>query len=324
MIELIAETQFWPYKKPFRIASGVMETVDLVDVTLNSGGYSGRGEGIGIPYKGETAESMLADIEGVRADIEAGATREDLQSLLPHGGARNALDCAYWDLECKQDGQTIWQKIHRTPRSLSTVYTVGIDTLDAMAADARSATTDIVKVKVDGHAAVQQVKAVRTARPDIRIIIDANRSLGDVDLPETLKDLSDLRVEMVEQPYEMGDDAKLDGIKSPIPLCADESCLTLDDLDAVAPYYDMINIKLDKTGGLTHALELAQAAKARGLKLMVGCMAGTSLSMAPAFVIGQDCVFVDIDGPLLMKDDRDAGLIYNRGTVSAPTPALWG
>ena len=324
MINLIAKPRSWPYKKPFRIASGIMKTVDTVDVTLTQAGFSGHGEGIGMSYKGETSETILADIERVRADIEAGATRQQLQSLLPHGGARNALDCAYWDLECKRDQLSIWQKLGRAPRDLTTVYTIGIDTLEAMAADAASASVSILKIKIDGDAGLLQVRAVREARPDARIIVDANRSLRHTDLSSLLAALHELGVEMVEQPLEMGEDSRLEGFVSPIPLCADESCLTLDDLDTVAPYYDFINIKLDKTGGLTHALDLAEAAKARGLKLMVGCMAGTSLSMAPAFVVGQDCVFVDIDGPLLMKSDRASGMKYLNGNVSPPSSALWG
>lgn len=323
-MELRVEACSWPYKKPFKIASSIFDTVDFLDVTLSRDGFVGRGEGIGIPYKGETPESMIPQIENARAEIEAGATREDLATLLPHGGARNALDCAFWDFECKQTGQSIWQKLGIEPHPVQTVYTIGIDDLDKMALDAKSASTKLLKIKVDGADAIDQVRVVRNARPDVSIIVDANRSLGSLDIEKVLHEMQVLGVEMVEQPVEMGCDSDLAGIASPVPLCADESCLTSDDLDTIEPYYDLVNIKLDKTGGLTHALELADEAKKRGLKLMVGCMAGTSLSMAPAFVIGQSCVYVDIDGPLLMKSDRDPAMIYTHGEVQIPDRRLWG
>ena len=323
-MELLVDSCSWPYKKPFKIASSLFETVDFVDVSLRADSATGRGEGIGTPYQGETPASMIEQIESVRSDIEAGASRADLQDLLPHGGARNALDCAFWDLECKEAGQSIWQKLGIDHHPLQTVYTIGIDSLEKMATDAMSAPTKLLKIKVDGSLAVDQVKAVRRSRPDVRLIVDANRSLGSIDIEKALYEMHAAGVEMVEQPVEMGHDSDLEGLTSPIPLCADESCLTIEDLDRVDPYYDMVNIKLDKTGGLTHALKLAADAQQRGLKLMVGCMAGTSLSMAPAFVIGQSCVFVDLDGPLLMKSDRPAAMQYHDGQVEAPSQQLWG
>lgn len=324
MADVETKALSWPYKKPFKIASALYDTVDFVDVTISSNGHHGRGEGIGIPFQGETPETMLSDIAQVETDLKWGATRDDIQHLMTNGGARNAIDCALWDLECKQAETTIWDRLQITPKPLTTVCTIGIDHIEQMAADAKTAASSILKIKVSGEAALDQVKAVRHARPDARLIVDANRSLGQVDLPPLLIELDKLGVEMLEQPVEMGQDHVLDGLSSPIPLCADESCLTVPDLNRIEPYYDMVNIKLDKTGGLTHALELADEALSRNLALMVGCMAGTSLSMAPAFVVGQFCRYVDIDGPLLMKQDRDAAMTYDDGIVGAPQPELWG
>jgi L-alanine-DL-glutamate epimerase-like enolase superfamily enzyme len=314
----------WPFRKPFRIASGTLETVDFLTVTLRCGDITGQGEGIGVLFRGETLESMREDAEGVRLALEGGADRTDLQMLLHAGGARNAIDCALWDLECKMAGVSIWEKTGLAATALQTVYTIGIDDPPAMMADAQASRARILKIKIAGPGGVDHVRLIRKARPDARLIVDANRSLSRNGLEAILGDLAAEGVEMLEQPLQPGEDKSLVDLKSPIPLCADESCLTRGDLGTVASLYDMINIKLDKTGGLTEALALAKAAQERGLSLMVGCMAGTSLSMAPAFVIGQMCSFVDLDGPLLMASDRDPGMTYLNDEVLPPRPDLWG
>jgi L-Ala-D/L-Glu epimerase len=323
-ITMTVATDRWPFRKPFRIASGTLETVDFLTVTLRQGEATGQGEGIGILFRGETLDSMREQVESVRRALAGGAGRLDIQSLLPPGGARNAIDCALWDLECKQAGQTIWDRLGVAAKPLQTVYTIGIDAPEPMVADARSSPARTLKIKIAGVEGLDLVRMIRQARPDARLIVDANRSLTEDSLHAVIEGLVAAGVEMLEQPLQPGQDDRLAGIEAPILLCADESCLTRYDLSTVAPYYDMINVKLDKTGGLTEALALAQAARENGLSLMVGCMAGTSLSMAPAFVIGQMCTYVDLDGPLLMARDRDTRMAYLNDEVHAPPKALWG
>ena len=249
----------------------------------------------------------------------------ELQKLLPAGGARNAIDAALWDLEAKTSATTVWAMAGIVPRALQTVYTIGIDHRDAMVAQAEQAVGyPLLKVKLDGHEVIEKIGAIRRVRPDARIVVDANQSWTFAELLEFAPALGRLRIEMIEQPLPAGADGDLEGYESPVPLAADESCLTLADLDLAEARYALINIKLDKAGGLTHALELATAARDRGLGLMVGCMAGSSLAMAPAFVLGCVCDLVDIDGPLLQTHDRLPGMAYANGLVSPPSPALWG
>ncbi len=323
-MKLTISPETWAYKKPFKIAYAVRTELPIVHVKLEDGVHSGQGEGIGVSYRGETQATILADLERARAAVEAGIDRDALQDLLPAGGARNALDCALWDLECKRSGKSIWELTGLAPKPVRTVYTVSVDDPEVMAAEAATGPSTALKIKLDATTPVERVAAVRAARPDASLIIDANQSWTMGILHAAAPELAKLGVEMIEQPLPAGGDEALNGYQGPVPIGADESCQTAEDLEGLASGYSVVNIKLDKTGGLTGALALAEAAKAKGYQLMVGCMAGTSLSMAPAFVVAQLCRFVDIDGPLLHASDRDHPLIYDNGQVAAPTPQLWG
>lgn len=319
-------TESWPAARPFRITGHVWNSFESVVVELEHDGAVGRGEALGVFYANETAASLAAEIERVAERIEAGVDRAMLQDLLPAGGARNALDCALWDLEAKRRGRTIWELTGVAPKVLETVYTVGIEpTPEAMAAHAGAAAGQpLLKIKLDAHQPLERMQAIRRARPDARIVVDANQGWTFAQLQQLAPAFAELGVRMIEQPLPRGGDAQLEGYRSPVPLCADESCLHLAELGQAARRYQMVNIKLDKTGGLTHALELARQARERGLGLMVGNMCGSSLAMAPTFVVGCLCDFVDIDGPLLMKRDRRPGLRYDSGRVAVFGPELWG
>jgi L-alanine-DL-glutamate epimerase-like enolase superfamily enzyme len=325
-VKLSIHTESWPAARPFRITGHEWNSFDPVVVELSRDGVVGRGEGYGVYYANETAASMAAELERVADHVVAGIDRIGFQSLLPPGGARNAIDCAFWDLEAKSSGRSIWELTGVKPRVLETVYTIGIEsTPEAMAEHAASAASQpLLKVKLDGHQPLERIRAIRQARPDARIVVDANQGWNFEQLKSLAPAFADLGVQMIEQPLPRGGDAALEGYRSPVPLCADESCVHLGELDQAARRYQMVNIKLDKTGGLTHALELARAARDRGLGLMVGSMCGTSLAMAPTFVVGCLCDFVDIDGPLLMKRDRIPGMRYDGGSVQPPGPEVWG
>lgn len=325
-MRLKVESKSFPLEHPFRITGYTFETTNAVWVTLDDGEFVGRGEGVGVYYLNETVESMTGQIETIRKDIEAGTSRETLQQLLPPGGARNAIDCAIWDLEAKRSQSDVFALSGIESNSVQTVATIGIGSDEFMSMRARDFNEyQNLKIKLDAERPVERVQIVREARPDAKLIIDANQAWDRKLLESVLPELSKLGVEMIEQPVARGNDKDLTGIDSPIPLGADESCLSLSEYSGIAPYYQVINIKLDKCGGLTEALEIARMAKTDGKRLMVGNMTGTSLSMAPAFVIAQLCEFVDIDGPLLLKQDIDFGLQFQAGGwVSAPTPQLWG
>lgn len=286
----------------------------------------GRGEGMGVQYLGETVESMADQIRSISSEIEGGADRHQLLDLLPPGGARFAVDSALWDLEAQRTGISAWQVAGVTAKPVETVFTIGLeDEPQDMAAKALAADDiTLFKVKLSKDRPVERIEAIRNARPDSRLIVDVNQDWTIAELTEYVRPLQALGVLMLEQPLPRGADEQLDGFESSIPLCADESCQHIGELDKVLGRYQMLNIKLDKCGGLTHGLELADAASQRGLSLMIGCMGGTSLSMAPSHVIAQQCQFVDIDGPLLAKKDREGGLIYDHGTVSLPTARFWG
>ncbi len=325
-MKMTVETVRRPLAAPFVITGYTFTHLDAVWVTLENNGATGKGEGVGMYYLGENPATLSLELESVRDAVESGATRLDIQSLLPHGGARNALDCAYWDLECKATGQTIWQVLELTPQSLVTVATIGMGTPGEMAAKASAfANYPQLKVKLDGHQPLERLSAIRKARPEATLVIDVNQGWSMAELESYTPELSNLGVAMIEQPLARGADAELEGYHSPIPLGADESCLDLSEYEEAASRYDVINIKLDKCGGLTEALAIAQRARDEGKDLMVGNMTGTSLSMAPSHVIGQFCRFVDIDGPLLLASDIAEGLAYGEGGwVEAPSPTLWG
>ena len=267
---------------------------------------------------------MLAQAESVRADLEQGADREDLRLLLPPGGARNAIDCALWDLEAKLSGKSVWELTHILPHPTSTLMTVGIGTPEKMASDARLLKVRTIKVKLDDELPVERMAAIRQARPDAELVIDVNGGWTFSQLVELAPRMKELGVAMIEQPLPRGHDEALEGYEPPLVLCADESCLNLSEFEQAARRYQMINIKLDKTGGLTEALELAALAASRGIQLMVGNMMGTSLAMAPAFVIAQLCRYVDLDGALFIDGDREHPMRLTDGFLAAPSAALWG
>ena len=325
-MKLSMHIEEWELKQPFRITGKEWRTTEALVVQLADGGVVGRGEGGGVYYLDETAESMLAQVESVAHEICQGVSRRRLLELLPAGGARNAVDCALWDLEAKQTGKSIWQLTGVDPKPVTTVFTIGLEATPQAMADkaAAAAQYPVLKIKLDADRPFERLAAIRQARPDAALVVDANQGWSFDLLKEILPKCVDLNLAMIEQPLPRGHDQVLAGFESPIPLAADESCLDTSELDAAASLYDMINIKLDKTGGLTEALNLARAAKNQGCKLMVGNMVGTSLAIAPAFVIAQLCDFVDIDGPLLLKYDHPGGMTYRCGEVDVFDREFWG
>ena len=315
-----------PLHEPLVITGYSFSHLNTVWVTLERDGAIGRGEGTGSYYLGETQDSIVAAIDSIASALRGGLTREELQDLLPPGGARNAVDCALWDLECKTAGQTIWERLNLVPRELTTVATIGVSGAEVMSAHASQwSTYPHLKIKLSSESPVEKMRAIRDARPDATLVVDANQAWSFAELQEYLPALVDLDIAMIEQPLARGADSELEGFVSPIPLGADESCVSLAEYEEAAAKYDVINIKLDKCGGLTEALAIVEAAQKANTKLMVGNMTGSSLSMAPSFVVGQYCEFVDIDGPLLLQYDIDHGLRYTpEGRVSPPTTELWG
>ena len=325
-IEMEVVKRDFPLRAPFSITGHTFYTQHVVWVHLREGGYQGRGEASGVYYLGDTQDTMVDQLRGIKSAVEGGASRADIQKLLPPGGARNALDCAMWDLECKRQGARIWELVGFSPEPLITVATIGIGTVDEMARRAIEYTEfSKLKVKLDADAPLAKLRAIREARPDADIVIDVNQGWSREILIDALPELVDLQIAMVEQPLPRGEDDDLVGVDSPIPLGADESLLHLGEYSEIAPLYDVINIKLDKCGGLTEGLEIAKQAVSDGKKVMVGNMTGTSLSMAPSYVVGQLCQFVDIDGPILLERDIEHGLEYQPGgVVAAPSAELWG
>ena len=316
----------WAYASVFRISHTQYTQVATVVVELRDGDLVGRGEGIGVSYHGETPDKMMVQLENVRAELEANPSRESLQTLLPPGGALNAVDCAMWDLEAKRAGRRVWE-LAEIPAvaPTRTDFTLSLDTPEAMAASAgQRAAFSALKIKLGGEGDFERVAAIRKARPDANLIVDANQGWTENQLHEFTPKLAALGVTLIEQPLPVGGDEALRNYKSPVPLCADESCQTVDSLSDLVGKYDFVNIKLDKTGGLTGALALANAARTAGFKLMVGCMAGSSLSMAPAFVIAQLCEIVDLDGPLLFASDMPDAIEYVGDMMHPPVSKLWG
>lgn len=316
--------QPWAFKIPFNITGYRFTEVKVLLVEITEAGKTGRGEATGVYYLEETGDSMLAQAMIAKDELKNGLDRDGLANFMPAGGARNAIDCALWDLECKLSGKTIWQLTGIEPNNVYTVNTVGVESPDCMAATAKNCDTKKIKVKLDGHIPLERIKAVVDARPDAEIVVDVNQGWNFEQLKDLAPKFKTLGVKMLEQPLPRGKDSELEGYQSPIPLCADESCLESSELEAASRRYQMINIKLDKTGGLTEGLKLAKLAKEKGMGLMVGNMVGTSLAMAPGFVISQLCDFVDLDGALFLKEDRKNPMTYNGGVVTAPTQALWG
>ena len=324
-MQLAVRVEKWPYVTPFRITDYVFSGAEVVVVTLDDGGLMARGEGDGVYYRGETPDSIVRDIESVRGAIEAGASREALQSLLPPGGARNALDCAMWELDAQRAGKPVWTLAGLpSPRPLLTTFTIGAGTPPEMAATAKSYVgARAIKVKLTPENTADCIRAVRTARPDVWLGVDANRGFTRASLEALMPVLKECDVSLVEQPFALGHDGDLKCFQRSIPIAADESVQSAADLKAMVGLYDAINIKLDKCGGLTEGLLMAREAKKLGFKVMVGCMSGTSLAMAPAFVLGQLCDIVDLDAPTFLSRDREHAARYVHGEVFCPS-ALWG
>ncbi|MES2441869.1 MAG: N-acetyl-D-Glu racemase DgcA [Pseudomonadota bacterium] len=323
---LRAQHDSFALNRPFRISRGVRTRTEVITVTVGQGDAAGRGEGVPYPRYGESIESVLAEIEGVRGAIEGGADRQALLGLLEPGAARNAVDCALWDLEARQAGRTVAELIGApAPERLVSALTVVIDTPEAMAAAAAAiANAPLLKVKVDAHDPAAQIRAVRAVAPDAALIVDPNESWDEALLRAIEPLLVEAKVALLEQPVPADADAWLEGFTPAIPICADEAIHTVAELDTVARRYQVINIKLDKTGGLTAALELAQAARARGLGLMTGCMVSSSLSIAPALHIARLSDFADLDGPVWLSEDRPGGVRDEGGWMTPPEPGFWG
>lgn len=312
-------------RRPFKIAYHTFHHSELIRVTLEDGDLTGRGEGGGHPNLEQLADGK-AGILALASRIEQGLSRQELLGLMPRGPARNALDCALWDLECKRAGCRPWILAGLpAPTPLTTAYTVGIASLPEMVADA-VAMSDyrLLKLKVDGSSGFEVLRAVAEARPDAEFIIDANEGWQPDQLETFIEVAADHPVRLIEQPLARSADEALRGFRSPIPLAADESFQGLPDVERLANRYQVVNIKLDKIGGLTEALLAAQAAREAGLGVMVGCNGGTSLGIAPAYCLGLLCDYVDLDSPLLLARDRESALRYSDGQVHAPEATLWG
>ena len=312
---------------PFRISGFVFEEQEVIVVTLDDGLHSGRGEASGVYYLNDTAAAMEAAIEGVRGAIEAGIDRAALQSLLPPGGARNAVDCALWELEARRLSMPVWKLAALPPpQALVTTFTLGADDPAAMASGARKyAQARSLKLKLTGDLSLDnaRVQAVRAARPDVWMGVDANQGYSIEALDALIRMLLEADVSLLEQPLKRGREADLAGYKSSIPIAADESALSFGDLAGLKGRFDVVNIKLDKCGGLTEGLAMAREARRLGLQVMVGNMVGTSLAMAPAFVLGQLCDVVDLDGPIFLAADRTPSMTYLNGRAWSDD-TVWG
>ncbi len=316
-----------PLSAPFTITGYTFTDITVVVARVEDRGAAGQGEAAGVYYLGDDAAHMSSEVERVRADIEAGADREALRRLLPPGGARNALDCALWDLEARRLGQPVWRlaKLER-PRALLTTFTIPANDPGAMAAKAvEYAQARSLKLKLTGALPLdaERVRAVRKARPDTWIGVDANQGFSADSLTALMPDLVACKVKLVEQPFVRGREADLDGFRCPIPIAADESVQSLPDIEPLVGRFDVVNIKLDKCGGLTEGLAMAAEAQRLGLGVMVGNMVGTSLAMAPAFILGQLCDINDLDGTLFISRDREVTMSFDRGKVSYPDRG-WG
>ena len=323
---LTVRAETWPIAGSFTISRGTRTEAEVVIVEIAEGEAAGHAECVPYARYGETIAGAMNRIEGLRGAIADGLDRPALQAALPAGAARNALDCALWDLEAKRSGTPVWRLAGLAkPGPLTTAYTISLDTPEAMGeAAAANAGRPLLKAKLDGEAVVERVRAVRRGAPDARIVVDANEAWTADLLAEVGPLLHALGVEMIEQPLHADADGALDGMARPVPLCADESCHDSATVAALVGRYDLVNIKLEKSGGLTEALGLADAAEAAGLGIMVGCMIGTSLAMAPATLVAARARIVDLDGPLILARDRVPGIAYQGSVMDPPSPALWG
>ena len=314
-------------KSPFRISGYVFKATDAIVATITDNGHCGRGEAAGVYYTGDDLAHMLAEVERARDAIEAGADRAELQTLLPPGGARNALDCALWELEAAQRGMPAWQLAGiAEPKPVVTTFTLGADSPDQVVAGARAyASARAIKLKLTGEADadIARIEAVRAARPDVWLGVDANQGFARRDLDWLVEVLVTQRVSLLEQPLKRGGEVGLEGFESPVPIAADESALCLADLAGLVGRFDVVNIKLDKCGGLTEGLAMAAEARRLGLGVMVGNMVGSSMAMAPAFILAQLCDHVDLDGPTFIVEDVRPSVSYEDGHIWCGE-SVWG
>jgi L-alanine-DL-glutamate epimerase-like enolase superfamily enzyme len=314
-------------KAPFRISGFVFESSELVVVEISDGAEMGRGEAAGVYYLDDDLDHMVAELDRHRDAVEGCGGRDELLEAMPRGGARNAVDCAMWELEARQRRTSAHGLAGiDQPKPLVTTFTLGADDPERMAEGARAyATAQAIKVKLTGELELdgERVRAIREARPDVWLGVDANQGYSRDQLDPLVEILAAHRVSLLEQPLPRGREADLDGYRCPIPIAADESALGLDDVPGLIGRFDVINIKLDKCGGLTEALLIAEEARRHGLGVMVGNMVGTSLAMAPAFIVGQHCDVVDLDGPTFLREDREPAVEYRDGKIWCPDE-VWG
>lgn len=326
MPELVVRAESWPIRGRFTISRGAKTQADVVLVELEAGECSGRGECVPYARYGESCGTVIEQIESLRQEIRQGLDRTLLQQALPPGAARNALDCAFWDLEAKTSQRRVWELLGLpAPNPLTTAYTLSVDTPGNLhRAAAEHAHRPLLKLKLAGDGDIERVRSVREGAPEARLVVDANEGWDVGVYTKLVPEMLRLGVEMIEQPLPAADDEALRHLPRPIPICADESCHDSDSLNTLVDRYDMVNIKLDKSGGLTEAFRLRNAAETRGMQVMVGCMVATSLAMAPATLLAQGAALVDLDGPLLLDSDRQPGLRFADGLVYPPPPGLWG
>jgi L-Ala-D/L-Glu epimerase len=325
-LKMHTEVERWPLLEPFRIAGHQFKTIEVLYLRLDMAGCFGQGEAAGVYYKNDTPESMIKQIQSLRTTIEGGLSRELLQQLLPPGGARNALDCAMWDLEAKYTACPAWRIAGlKEPVPLRTVVTCAADDPENMAAAARMhRNARAIKLKLTGDPIdANRVRLVRESRPDVWLSVDANQGFTRPVLKKLMPTLLENHVSLIEQPFPVGQEHQLDGFRSPIPIAADESVQGISDIAGMLGRFNVINIKLDKCGGLTEGLAMVRAASALGFETYVGNMFGTSLAMTPAFLLGQICDVVELDGPLFLEADRAITVDYSDGMIRCPEE-LWG
>jgi L-Ala-D/L-Glu epimerase len=350
VLTIDAREEIWPLNRPFRISRGTRTAAGVVVVTLTDGQHTGRGEGVPIKRYNQTTASVLAEIESIKS--APNLDRQQLQKQIPPGPARNAVDCALWDLEAKISGKRVWELTDFAKRCCSrrpvgdrhashseaatesafdmgeieTAFTISLDYPEAMAAAAKAvADLPILKLKLGGDEGdLARAKAVRGAAPEARLLVDANESWTPDHYRSLVPLLPEVGIELIEQPFPADADGALETLDHPIPVCADESCHTSADLSGLKNRYDVVNIKLDKTGGLTEALALGGASRQAGFKVLIGCMVCTSLGIAPARLLAGGADWVDLDGPLLLGRDRDGRIIYENGKIGMPSRELWG
>lgn len=326
MTTLAVAEEIWPLARRFAISRGARTEARVVVATLTDGPHRGRGECVPYARYGETVDSVVAALRALAPAVADGLDRPGLASRLPAGAARNALDCALWDLEAKRAGTSVWRLAGLpAPGPVETAFTLSLAEEADMADQARrNADRPLLKLKLTGDGDLERVRAVRAAAPDAKLVVDANEGWSREHYQRFAALFVELGVALIEQPFPAAEDGMLADLARPVPVCADESCHLAADLEGLANRYDMVNLKLDKTGGLTEALALRAEARRLGLGVMVGCMVGTSLAMAPAVLLAGDADIVDLDGPLLLAKDRQPGLRFEGSVMMPPEPTLWG